>query len=237
MNAKTENVRDFLNRFTPEELANKGILRGQTHLLQARSVDPLIEWMRQHNVEKLEFPDREWFLSIDLNFNNPQSNEDATSVEQLVQKGNVFNLQNVRINPHFRSVTIDDGESTDTPGVALPLESALQAALRQNIQQLEPDLKIIDGGKERKVASGWIDITAEDGDSNAVAIELKAGVARPSSIAQVLAYMSALEEEEKKPVRGLLVASDFPEQVILAAKQVPNLELKSYLVRFSFEDR
>ena len=192
MNAKTENVRDFLFRFTQEELADREILRGQTYVLNARSVYPLIELMRQHNVEKLELPDREWFLSIDLSFNNPQSNEDATSVEQLAQKGNVFNLQNVRINPHFRSVTIDDGESDDTPGVAFALEKDLQAALRQNIQQLEPNLRIIDGGKERKVASGWIDITAEDGDSNPVAIELKAGVAKPGSIAQVIAYMSAL---------------------------------------------
>ena len=156
MNAKTENVRDFLFRFTQEELADREILRGQTYVLNARSVYPLIELMRQHNVEKLDFPDREWFLAIDLGFSNPQSNEDSTSVEQLANKGNVFNEQNVHINPHFiRSGTNQqDDESTDTPGVALPLESALQAALRQNIQQLEPDLKIIDGGKERKVASG-----------------------------------------------------------------------------------
>lgn len=39
------------------------------------------------------------------------------------------------------------------------LERDLQRALRNNIEQLERGLKIIDGGKERKVESGFIDIT------------------------------------------------------------------------------
>ena len=37
----------------------------------------------------------------------------------------------------------------------------LQATLRDSIEQLEPDLDIIDGGTERSVASGFIDMTAQ----------------------------------------------------------------------------
>jgi hypothetical protein len=42
------------------------------------------------------------------------------------------------------------------------LERDLQRALRDHIDQLEPGLSLIDDGKERKVAAGFIDITARD---------------------------------------------------------------------------
>src|SRR5262252_5499937 len=44
------------------------------------------------------------------------------------------------------------------------LERDLQNALRRHIGDLEPGLSIIDGGKERRVASGYIDIAAQDRD-------------------------------------------------------------------------
>jgi len=42
------------------------------------------------------------------------------------------------------------------------LERDLQAALRNQIQQIEPGMTIIDEGVERRVDSGFIDITARD---------------------------------------------------------------------------
>ena len=112
----------------------------------------------------------------------------------------------------------------------------LQSALRREIEQLEPGLKIIDEGTERSVEAGRIDITAEDGEQKLVVIELKAGVAKPASIAQTLGYMALLAQEEQKPVRGILVAAGFHRQVKLAAQAVPNLQLKEYLFSFSFRD-
>ena len=68
----------------------------------------------------------------------------------------------------------------------LGLERDLQAALRYSIEQLELGLDIIDGGTERSVAAGFIDITAKEPDGTVVVIELKAGTAaarrrRPNS--------------------------------------------------------
>jgi RecB family endonuclease NucS len=114
------------------------------------------------------------------------------------------------------------------------LERDLQKALRTNIEQLEPGLKIADGGTERTVEAGRIDITAEDRAGKLVVIELKAGMASPDSLTQVLAYMAALEEEEQKPVRGMLVAGDFHDRLVLAARKVPDLQLKQYSFSFSF---
>ncbi|MBI5724174.1 MAG: DUF91 domain-containing protein [Planctomycetes bacterium] len=129
----------------------------------------------------------------------------------------------------------EDEEDIETEEITFGLERDLQLALRANIQQLEAGLKIIDGGKERVTEAGRIDITAADIKDNVVIIELKAGTASPQVIAQVLAYMGAIYETDKKPVRGILVAGDFHKRVILAARAIPNLELRKYSIKFAFE--
>ncbi|HUV02996.1 MAG TPA: endonuclease NucS domain-containing protein [Desulfobacteria bacterium] len=115
------------------------------------------------------------------------------------------------------------------------LERDLQIALRSNIEQLEQGLKIIDGGKERTTEAGRIDITAEDQQGAIVVVELKAGAANSDCVAQILSYIGALSEKEQKPVRGILVAGDFPRRVVFATRAVPDLQLKKYTFRFSFE--
>jgi hypothetical protein len=47
--------------------------------------------------------------------------------------------------------------------------------------------------------------------------------------------MSTVAETEENPVRGMIVAGDFSERVILAAKAVPNLSLVKYSFQFSFK--
>ncbi|MCY4506783.1 MAG: endonuclease NucS [Acidobacteria bacterium] len=130
-------------------------------------------------------------------------------------------------------------ESTDDRGQLVGLERDLQAALRRAIEQLEPDLEIIDDGAERSVASGFIDITARDARGAIVVVELKTGVARQGAVAQVLSYMGDIAEEEPdETVRGLLVAGDFDKKARSAARMLPKhvLSLRSYRVRFEFKD-
>ena len=119
--------------------------------------------------------------------------------------------------------------------VTFRLERDLQSALRDNIEQLEPGLRIIDEGKERATDAGRIDITAMDTGENIVVVELKTGTASPEAIAQVLAYMGAVVETDNKPVRGILVAGDFHKRVVLAARAVPNLRLEKYSFQFTFK--
>lgn len=122
-------------------------------------------------------------------------------------------------------------ESTET---TFGLERDLQSALRRHIDDLEQGLFVIDDGKERKVPSGFIDITARDRDGSAVAIELKAGTADRGDLGQVLSYIGDLMEQEPS-VRGLLVAGDFTTRAIAAARAAPNVRLVRYGIRFSFE--
>lgn len=117
------------------------------------------------------------------------------------------------------------------------LERDMQNILRVSINQLEGGLEIIDDGAERKVSSGFIDITAKNKSGKIVVIELKAGKARKDAIGQILSYMGDVaEEESESEVYGILVAGDFDSRVIAAAKMVPNLSLKKYSINFNFEE-
>lgn len=114
-------------------------------------------------------------------------------------------------------------------------EAELQKALRANIQQLQERLKITDGGTERVVPSGRIDITAEDMNGTA----LKRGMADRDAVGQIASYMgdisAATETGSPTPVRGILIAHGFSSRAIAAAKMMRGLELRRYGYRFSFE--
>src|ERR1019366_7919 len=110
------------------------------------------------------------------------------------------------------------------------LENDLQEALRANIGQLEAEMKVIDGGKEKAVAAGRIDITAEDKQGNTVVIEIKAGTADYKAIGQLLSYMGDLMTDGNgKQVRGILVAGEF------SPRAVPGIALRQYAFQFSFQ--
>jgi len=122
---------------------------------------------------------------------------------------------------------------TDALETTFGLERDLQRALRSNIEQLEAGLMILDGGNEKSVPSGRIDITAQDNRGTTVVIELKAGEADRGAVGQLLSYIGDLSGE--KPARGILVAGDFTKRAISAARVVPSLELRRYSFKFSFE--
>ena len=252
-----EDIRDFLRKFSLVELTERGVLRGETPLLRGLSVSLLIALMKEHEVDRLTAQERNWYLTSDGEFSNPGSKDILQGqYENLDRHGNVFRNQNRHINPHwtgslaYRSSLEDadeDGEDDECPqslslaepppGAGFGLERDLQRALRTNIVRLEQGLTITDGGSEKTVAAGRIDITAEDGQGNLVVIELKAGAAGPEAIAQLLAYMGTIENPGGAPVRGILVAYDFAPRVVHAAKAVPNISLKAYSLQFNFQDR
>ncbi len=130
--------------------------------------------------------------------------------------------------------TLVDLDNDVDRGLSFGLERDLQDALKNNLHQLEPGLKLL--GTEQRVAAGRLDIAAIDSEGNVVVIELKAGTAQPDSMTQLLAYMGTVEQPEDKSVRGYLVAHDFHPRLRYAAKAVPNVRLRSYSFMFSFSD-
>jgi endonuclease len=114
------------------------------------------------------------------------------------------------------------------------LERDLQKALRTSIARLEEGLTIIDGGKERNVQSGRIDILARDPSGVQVVIELKAVCATRGAVGQVLSYMGDIHDDGHSQVRGIIVAPSFDGGAISAARMVSNLKLVTYAYSFAF---
>ena len=131
--------------------------------------------------------------------------------------------------------SIADELIEEAVGKTFALEKDLQAALRANLAQLEDGLTVEDGGYERKVDAGFIDILARDAAGVLTVIELKAEVSKPEAVAQILAYMGCVAEETGELVRGILVAGEHHSRVVYASKAIPNLGLKKYRFRFEFD--
>jgi RecB family endonuclease NucS len=109
-------------------------------------------------------------------------------------------------------------------------EKELKSAIRKQLSMVEPGLVEADGGQERNVATGKIDITARDANGHFVVIELKAGPCPHGALEQVLAYSSDLEAETGTPCRAVLVASQFSERIRAAAKRTKDCYLVTYEV-------
>lgn len=136
-------------------------------------------------------------------------------------------------------LTEDDFATSDQVEVETPqtfgLEKDMQTALRRNIAQLEPGLEVTDGGAERHVSSGFIDILARDPQGRTVVIELKAITAPLKAQAQIAAYMGDITAKEGVVPRGILVAPDFDAKLVSAARVTPTLSLTRHHYAFTFE--
>ena len=211
-------IREFLSQFDSEDLFERVVIRPVDLFLQGESVVPLNSLTDEHGITRLSAKERIWFLDSDGSWSNPgsRSGTGQRSCDFENVRG-IFNSQNNHINPFWgRTAPInkdDEGvpqsSPADTSEIRFGLERDLQRALRTNISQLEPGLTITDGGSERTVDAGRIDITAEDSAGSIVVVELKAGTAPPESIAQLLSYMGTIENPDSRLVRGILVAKDF----------------------------
>ena len=248
-------VRDFLKEIGFQELLERKILspwkrEDVTYFrLNGNSYTPLLNMMNQVGVTRLEQREHDWYLTSDGKFKNPNSKEVKEGrVSELSTPRHVFRHGFETINPYYYGspATEASDDSTelppnypvpDEPQLKFGLERDLQCALRANIEQLESGLRIIDGGTEKTVDAGRIDITAKDSENRVVVIELKAGTSQLRDIAQLLSYMGSIDNAEGWEIRGILVANDFDDRLVLAAQAVPNISLKAYSFSFSFEDR
>jgi hypothetical protein len=129
---------------------------------------------------------------------------------------------------------VDPNERPEDPGI-LRMERDLQLAVRRDLEMLEPGLKAIDGGFERTVPTGRIDILARDRKDRLVVIELKAGLCPAGTIEQALGYTYDIEREMGQTCRTIIIASGFPDRVRAAADRIPALRLIEYRMRLDFE--
>jgi RecB family endonuclease NucS len=107
-------------------------------------------------------------------------------------------------------------------------EREMQEAVRRQLDQIEAGLVEADGGHERSVATGKIDVLARDLAGHFVVIELKVGPCPHGALEQVLAYSNDLEAETGTPCRAVLVAYQFSKRIKAAAKRARDISLVTY---------
>ncbi|WP_323036487.1 endonuclease NucS domain-containing protein [Pararhodobacter sp.] len=199
--------------------------------------------------------DEDRFDSVfrDLTFSSYDERTGAQNPSRIPISTNLYKqLSNLRSHLRFyvsfkESDTEVINDSDDQPSVlsgsfpdpmdrTLSLERDLQAALRANPNQIEPGLSIRDGGVEKSVPSGQIDIFAGDSEGRDVVIELKAVTARREVLGQIAAYMADIQDQTGKLPRGILIAPDFDAKLISGARMISGLTLKRYSFSFSFSD-
>lgn len=123
---------------------------------------------------------------------------------------------------------------------ALSLERDLEDYLETNLQVIEPGLRPYREGEIKGRQFGTdvsrIDLLGQDASGNFVIIELKAGEADRTVLGQILPYMGWVREHLAggKAVRGVVVASDFSQDVLSATRVLSNFSLYKYSVQFSF---
>ncbi len=123
------------------------------------------------------------------------------------------------------------------PAVEAPigLERDIEDQLVRQLDALEDGLRFVE--RQVKCGVGRTDIVGHGADGSTVVVELKVGEAKDSAIGQIARYMGWYQQREgAETVRGILVASDFPDGVQYAARAIPNLALRRYRIQLNFED-
>lgn len=128
----------------------------------------------------------------------------------------------------------EDG-SEQTVEASVSLERDIEDQLVHRLDALEEGLTFVE--RQAKCDVGRVDIVGRGADGATVVVELKVGEAKDSAIGQIARYMGWHQQHQAAgTVRGILVASDFPEGVQHAALAIPNLALRRYRVQLTFED-
>ena len=112
---------------------------------------------------------------------------------------------------------------------SISLERDIEDQLVHQLDALEEGLTFV--GRQVKCDVGRVDIVSRGADGSTVVVELKVGEAKDSAIGQIARYMGWHQQHQGAgTVRGILVASDFPEGVPLT-KALPRASISCSTAR------
>jgi hypothetical protein len=123
---------------------------------------------------------------------------------------------------------------------AFVLEAHLRDFLANNLSCVEPGLRLYQEGERKGVEfavdDGRIDILAVDGTGRFVVFELKVARGRNKVIGQLLYYMGWVDKHlGKGPCRGIIVAKEISDDLVLAVQRVQGVALFRYKLSVSVE--
>jgi hypothetical protein len=113
----------------------------------------------------------------------------------------------------------------------------LRKNLKKDLAPLEPGLKLFtEEGLDRLMEGTQIDILAQDVTGNLVVIKLRGDITQISTLNQIINSMASIKNElGERSIRGVIVAKDFDNEVLLASRKVPNVSLVKYKMKYDFE--
>lgn len=127
----------------------------------------------------------------------------------------------------------EDTEPTDSAEFAY--EADLRNYLAKNLSIIEPGLKLFQDeeitGVEFDVGGRRIDILAIDTKGALVVIELKVSRGYDRVVGQLMRYMAWIQKNQaelSQHVRGIIVAREITEDLLLACSLVPGVQLFEY---------
>jgi hypothetical protein len=114
-------------------------------------------------------------------------------------------------------------------------ERDLQRYLANNLSLIGPNLRLYQEeditGIEFPVGNRRIDLLAIDGDGDYVVIELKVSRGYDRVVGQLLRYMAWIRKyqaDEGQSVRGVIVAREISDDLLLACSELDNVDLYEY---------
>ncbi len=135
---------------------------------------------------------------------------------------------------------VQESDTKEEEGNEFAYEKDLQNFLAKNLYSIEPGLVLYmeEGisGIEFPVGNRFIDILATDKDNNYVVIELKVSRGYDRVVGQILRYMAWIRKnhaEEGQKVRGIIIAREISDDLVLACSETINVELYNYKLSVS----
>jgi len=126
-------------------------------------------------------------------------------------------------------------EAEKENGNEFAYEKDLQNFLSKNLSLIEPGLTLYMeeeiSGIEFPVGNRFIDILAIDSNNNYVVIELKVSRGYDRVVGQILRYMAWIRKnhaDEDQKVRGIIIAREISDDLLLACSETKSIELYEY---------
>ena len=132
-------------------------------------------------------------------------------------------------------ITYIDSQENAAEDNEFAYEKDLQNFLAKNLNIIESELTLYTdegiNGLEFPVGSRSIDILAVDKEKNYVVIELKVSRGYDRVVGQLLRYIAWIRQnhaDENQKVRGIIIAREITEDLLLACSETTNIELFEY---------
>lgn len=137
------------------------------------------------------------------------------------------------------ATAVEDTESQDEEQ-QFAAETDLRDFLAKNPSCIEPGLQLYEpgdkSGVEYRVEGGFIDLLLVDRNQKFVVVELKVGRGRNRAIGQLLYYMGWVDKNlGKAPCRGMIIAKEISEDLLIAVQRVPGVSLHRYTLSVSVQ--